>query len=91
MKLKIPGSENWFKQATKYGTVGLEMGVCVFLGILFGTYLDRHFHTSPWLTLIFTLFGLIAAFKSLFRLAKGIMRENQREQQENQNKNDGNN
>ena len=87
MKLKIPGSGNWFRQVTKYGTVGIEMGVCTFLGILIGTYLDRHFHTTPWLTIIFTLFGLIAAFKSLFTLAKRVLRE---EEQEKQNKDDGN-
>ncbi len=82
MKLKIPGSRKWFKQVTRYGTIGLEMGVCVFLGILIGTTLDRHFHTNPWLTILFTLFGLVAGFKNLFILARKLVEEQQESDEE---------
>ena len=33
-----------------------------------GWGLDRLFHTSPWLTWIFTGFGVAAAFVNLFRI-----------------------
>ncbi len=89
MRLKIPGSGKWFRQVTTYGTIGIEMGVCVFLGILFGTTLDKHFHTEPWLTIIFTLFGLIAGFKSLFTLVRKLIAEQERPE-EKEDTNDGN-
>jgi F0F1-type ATP synthase assembly protein I len=83
MKLKLTGSGTWFQLAMKYGTVGLEMGICTFLGILIGSYLDRHFHTTPWMTLLFTFFGLVAAFKSLFTLARRVIREEENQQNKN--------
>ena len=36
-----------------YGTLGIEMGVSLAIGLAIGYYLDRHFGTSPILTLIF--------------------------------------
>ncbi len=82
MKLKLTGSGTWFQQMMKYGTVGLEMGICTFLGIMIGTYLDRRFHTTPWMTILFTFFGLVAAFKSLFTLARRVIREEETQRNE---------
>lgn len=79
MKLGTPKTRKWVNLVSKYGTIGLEMGICVFLGVVFGAYLDKIFHTAPWLTVIFTLFGLVAGFKSLYKLAHELM---QREEEE---------
>ena len=61
-----------------YGTLGLEMGVSLAVGLAIGYYLDRHFGTSPVLTLIFMGFGLAAGMRrlySLWRRWKRTMRE----------------
>jgi ATP synthase protein I len=67
-----------YKQVMRYSAVGLEMGFCVAIGVLIGYYLDRYFHTAPWLTLIFLLLGVVAAFRSLFSLMKDIDKSERR-------------
>ena len=45
--------------------------IAIGIGFLWGLWMDRIFGTSPWLTGIFTLLGMIAAFRNLFRMAGG--------------------
>ena len=58
-----------------YGTLGLEMGLCVAIGLAMGIYLDRVFNTAPILTLVFLIFGLVAGMKALYRAWKRAERE----------------
>ena len=51
------------------------MGLCVAIGVIMGAYLDKFLHTGPWLTLVFTLFGFVAGFKSLFKLARDLIKD----------------
>ncbi len=62
----------FYKQLARVSAIGLEMGLCVAIGLAIGYFLDRYFHTKPWLTLIFLILGIIAAFRSLYSLAKDI-------------------
>ncbi len=65
-----------FSDLLKFGTLGLEMGAAVVIGLLIGIYLDRRFNTEPWLTLIFLGFGFAAAVRNLLRAFKrGIANE----------------
>ena len=50
--------------------VGFSIVACVLIGIFLGRFLDRVLNTSPWLLVIFTLLGAVAAFKSIFDIAK---------------------
>jgi len=52
--------------------IGITIVACVGVGIFLGWLLDRLFGTSPWLLLVFTLLGVVAAFKSIFDFAKKI-------------------
>jgi ATP synthase protein I len=52
--------------------MGITIAVCIGLSILIGYYLDRFLGTSPWLLLLFILFGIIAALKSVFDFAKKL-------------------
>jgi ATP synthase protein I len=61
-----------------YSSLGLEMGLCVAIGIGMGYFLDRFFHTSPYLTIIFMIFGVLAAMKTIFQLMKKLDKENER-------------
>ena len=41
---------------------------CIGGGFLIGWGLDKLFHTSPWMTFIFTGLGIVAGFINLFRI-----------------------
>ena len=60
------------REIGRYGTIGFEMVISVVLGLLFGWWMDSLFHTKPWLTLVFMLFGIAAGFKGIFRVLKSI-------------------
>ncbi|WP_198017619.1 AtpZ/AtpI family protein [Syntrophorhabdus aromaticivorans] len=61
-----------------YSSLGLEMGLSVAIGIGIGYFLDSYFKTYPYLTIIFMIFGIVAAMKTIFMLLKKIERENER-------------
>lgn len=64
-----------FRVMTRFSTVGLEMGLSVVIGLLMGIYLDRYLKTEPWMTIIFLLFGIAAAFRVMVRVARESSRE----------------
>jgi ATP synthase protein I len=61
-----------------YGTLGLEMGISLVIGLGIGYYLDRYFGTSPVLLIIFMIFGIVAGMKRLYTLWKRMEREDER-------------
>ncbi|HSU40765.1 MAG TPA: AtpZ/AtpI family protein [Polyangiaceae bacterium] len=77
--------QDW-KGAGRYGTVGLELVLSVVVGLFAGQFLDRRFHTAPWLTLVGTGYGIAAGVRGLYRAAQRATREaeelEQREREE---------
>ncbi|MBA4418726.1 MAG: hypothetical protein C0392_12585 [Syntrophus sp. (in: bacteria)] len=67
------------KSLISYSSLGLEMGLSVAIGIAIGYFLDSYFHTAPYLTIIFMIFGIIAAFKTIYMLLRKIEKENERD------------
>jgi ATP synthase protein I len=61
--------------ALRHGALGLEMGISVALGLLAGWWLDGKFGSSPWLTLVFLLLGIVAAFRALYRAARSYQQQ----------------
>jgi len=62
----------------KFSSLGLEMGAAVVIGLLIGLYLDRHFRTDPWFTLVFLGFGFAAAGRAVARAIKaGALLDNE--------------
>jgi ATP synthase protein I len=58
-------------RAFSMSSVGLEMGVCVFVGWAIGHFaVDQQFDTAPYGTLVFLGIGVAAGFKALFRVAR---------------------
>jgi ATP synthase protein I len=47
-------------------TVGLALVFATVIGLFIGLKLDEWLGTSPWLTAIFLLLGVIAGFRNLF-------------------------
>ncbi|HTR45172.1 MAG TPA: AtpZ/AtpI family protein [Thermodesulfovibrionales bacterium] len=58
-----------FRQLFTVGMIGIQFALSIFVGFAIGYFLDKLFHTFPWLTIIFLIFGIIAAFRELFSLA----------------------
>jgi len=65
-----------FRQLLDASTIGLNLVLATFVGLAMGYgldyALDKWFglHTSPWLTIIFLLLGIIAGFRELIRIAR---------------------
>ena len=54
-------------QGLSSSSVGLELGLAVLLGVLFGMWLDRRLGTEPWLMLVGLGLGLVAGFRNVMR------------------------
>lgn len=48
------------------GSLGFTLVAATFLGLLAGYNLDRWLKTSPLLTILFLLFGILAGFINIF-------------------------
>jgi len=46
---------------------GLELGISVAIGALFGAWLDGKLGTAPWLLIAFLIVGVIAGFRGVLR------------------------
>jgi ATP synthase protein I len=73
--LKIDDTKKLVSLMGHYGSIGLQMGLSVAIGLLIGLALDRYLGTTPWMALVFLLLGVVAGFLALFRLAKEIQGE----------------
>ena len=58
-----------YRQLLELSTIAWLFPVAIALGFGWGYGMDKLFGTWPWLTAIFTGFGVIAAFVQLFRMA----------------------
>jgi ATP synthase protein I len=59
-----------FKEMAYYSSLGLSVSFAVFIGLGVGVVLDRKLDTSPWFTLIFLGFGIVAGFRNIGRAIK---------------------
>jgi ATP synthase protein I len=64
-----------------YGTVGLEFGLSVLVGLFAGQWLDRKLHADPWLTFVGMGFGTAAGIRTLWRAAERARKELEDEEQ----------
>ncbi len=60
--------------------MGLELGLSVIVGSFIGLYLDEKFGTDPWLLLLFVIFGIIAGYRSLYRVLKKMLKEDKKDE-----------
>ena len=66
-------------------SIGISMVAATFIGLAMGYYLDKWLGTSPWLTLVFLVFGIIAGFRNIFELTR---RELKRQEDESRKEED---
>jgi ATP synthase protein I len=60
--------------------VGISMVASTLIGLFMGYYLDRWLDTSPWLTLLFLGFGIVAGFRNIFILTQRELRRQREEE-----------
>jgi ATP synthase protein I len=54
------------REMAYYASIGLSVSLSIFIGLAIGVYLDRSvFGTTPWLTLIFLVMGIIAGYRNI--------------------------
>jgi ATP synthase protein I len=70
------------KSMLSYSSLGLEMGLCVAIGLVIGYFLDKYFQTYPYLSIVFMILGIVAAMKAIYTLAKKMEKENERDNSE---------
>ncbi|MEE9566204.1 MAG: AtpZ/AtpI family protein [Desulfobacteria bacterium] len=56
-----------FRELWYYSSLSFSIALAMLIGLGIGYWLDtRIFHTSPWLTLVFLGFGVIAGFRNIY-------------------------
>ncbi|MDD3926800.1 MAG: AtpZ/AtpI family protein [bacterium] len=55
-------------------SVGIAMVLSTVIGFGIGYMLDRRLGTEPWLTILFTIIGMIAGIINLFEIAASLGR-----------------
>ncbi len=63
--------------------MGLEVGLSVVVGFLIGTWLDDWLDSAPWFLIIFGIAGIIAGYRSMFRIIKRVQSDNVTDQKNN--------
>ncbi len=48
--------------------LGITMITCIAVGVLIGVFLDGKFGTSPWLTTVFLLVGILSGAWSVYKV-----------------------
>jgi len=51
-----------------YSTIGLMFPASIAVGLAMGYFLDKFFNTSPYLLIIFTIYGVAAGFWNLIKI-----------------------
>ena len=59
-------SRREFRQLAYFSSLGFSVALSIFIGLAIGIYLDRKvFQTTPYLTLLFLVLGIFAAFRNI--------------------------
>ena len=61
------------KLLADFSTIGMTVAFSIFIGVGLGYLIDHKVfggRTSPWFTLVFLGFGVVAAFLNLYRMAR---------------------
>ncbi|MCD6360066.1 MAG: AtpZ/AtpI family protein, partial [Armatimonadetes bacterium] len=66
-----------WRAALRLVGLGWYIGICVFLGLWGGLWLDTRFDTKPILLFIGLFLGLVVAFCGVYRMIKGSLYDNQ--------------
>jgi ATP synthase protein I len=77
-----PDGGKQLKQFARLASVGIELVVSTVIGLLGGRWLDSKLSTTPWLTLVGLLLGVIAGFRSMFVAARAAQKKAEQQNQD---------
>jgi F0F1-type ATP synthase assembly protein I len=60
---------------SRYSYLGIFFGVAVVLGWAGGRWLDRRWHSDPWMSMVGLLIGVAAGFRELYRVSKQALKD----------------
>jgi ATP synthase protein I len=60
--------------------VGWYVGLCIFLGVWGGLWLDNKLNTKPVFIMVGLIIGVIAAFYGIYRMLLPLIRDRQDEE-----------
>ncbi|MEE4272691.1 MAG: AtpZ/AtpI family protein [Thermoanaerobaculales bacterium] len=63
-KKRVKYASNWLNASI----VGIQFPVAMALGYFWGKWMDGIFGTEPWMTIVFSICGIIAGFVNLVRI-----------------------
>jgi ATP synthase protein I len=63
-------TKQYIRQLGEASTIGLQVGLSVFIGLGIGVWLDSKFGTFPWLALLFLVLGVASGFLNYYRFIK---------------------
>ncbi len=58
-------TRRYFRELAFFSSIGLSVALSIFIGLAIGVFLDGRFATSPWLTLLFLGFGILAGYRNI--------------------------
>lgn len=64
-----------YRAYATYGTVGMQLVLCLVVGLFGGQWLDGKAGTKPVLAVVGTIIGVVAGFRSLYVAAMQMQRE----------------
>ncbi len=74
-----------YRAIGSWGTLGLDIVLCVMVGFFGGRWLDARFGTEPWISVVGFFFGCGAAGRSIHRTWKEMTVVAAREEREHGN------
>ena len=81
--------KSYLNSLSQAGTIGLHMVSGIAVGVLVGYFLDQWLDTSPWMTGIFMIIGIVAGFKNVYVDTKRLIAKQKEEEKERQASNAG--
>lgn len=66
--LKRKNDKPFWNSLALLTSVGVAMISNLLVGLLIGQFLDNHFHTHPWMTLLFLFLGAGAGMRAIYKL-----------------------
>lgn len=73
-----PPKKKQYQALVEASALGFMFPIAIGIGFGWGWWMDKLFGTWPWLSVVFTAFGVIAAFMNLFRFAREDSNEGSR-------------
>ncbi len=72
----------WFKKLGLAMTVPMILLSGPLIGLVAGMWLDRHFHTAPWILVAGVTLGLLSSAREVFDIIRRINQEDKRGRKE---------